>query len=122
MKLHLEIDLGEQLSERDKALLHAILGGKATPARLEEIAETKPAKAAPAKTATKAKAEPEPEPEPEAAEEGGATMEQAVEAATKLVAGGKAAKVKTALTDLGVKRVSELDPSDIQAFLDAVNG
>ena len=82
-----------------------------------EPATPAPKKAAPKKTA------PAPEPEPEEAEETeetGATLEDAVKAATALVTSGKPNKVKAALTAVGVDKVSSLKGSEIQGFLDAL--
>ena len=48
------------------------------------------------------------------------TMADAVERASKLVSQNKTAGVKAALTDIGVRRVSELKDDQIKEFLDAV--
>ena len=75
---------------------------------------------APAKSTRKAKAAPAPEPEPEEEPEGN-TLEDAVTRATELVAEGRAAEVKGALANFGVKRVSELEESQVEEFLAALN-
>ena len=49
------------------------------------------------------------------------TMSDAVAAATKLVSGGNAAKVKAALAVAGAKRVSEVAAEDLAAFVAALN-
>lgn len=77
-----------------------------------------PAKPAPKKSAAKAKPAPEPEPEEEASD--GPTLEDAVARATELVSEGRAADVKGALQNFGVKRVSELEESQVEAFLEAL--
>lgn len=123
----------EEITDLDRAVLAVLADGGATApvATKAEIAETAapaPAKKAePAKKAAAPKAEPapapEPEPEPEAepVASSGATLTDAVEAATKLVSEGKAAKVKAALAEAGAKRVSELAEGDIPAFLAALD-
>jgi hypothetical protein len=122
MQLHFDTAALTAVDQKIIAALHEHFGGSPAAAA--------PAKSAPAAAAPKAaakpaaKAEPEPEPEPEAPAEtatSGATMQDAVDAATDMVANGKAGKVKEVLTSLGVKRVSELSEDQIQAFLDAVN-
>lgn len=107
---------------------------KAVDARVKAQAE--PAKA-PAKRTRKAPAKvvEEPTPEPEAApsaptapaaesadEEAtdGPSLEDAISLATKLVSEGKRPKVKEALASIGVGRVSQLKPEQVQAFIDAV--
>lgn len=77
--------------------------------------------AAPApKKATRGKAAAAPEPEPED-EPTGNTLEDAVARATELVAEGRAADVKGALANFNVKRVSELDESQVEEFLAALS-
>lgn len=49
------------------------------------------------------------------------TMAEAVAAATQLVSTGGAAKVKEALATVGAKRVSEIAPESIGAFLAALS-
>lgn len=121
----------EEITDLDRAVLAVLADGGATApvATKAEIAETAapaPAKKAePAKKAAAPKAEPAPEPKPEpeaeAVASSGATLTDAVEAATKLVSEGKAAKVKAALAEAGAKRVSELAEGDIPAFLAALD-
>jgi hypothetical protein len=120
MQLHFDTAALTAVDQKIIAALHEHFGGSPAAAA--------PAKSAPAAAAPKAAAKPaakaEPEPEPEAPAEtatSGATMQDAVDAATDMVANGKAGKVKEVLTSLGVKRVSELSEDQIQAFLDAVN-
>lgn len=60
--------------------------------------------------------------QPAADEPDGPTMEQAVERATELVGEGRAADVKGALANFGVKRVSELEESQIAEFLESLDG
>ena len=118
------------LSEMDINML-AFLAEQGEPVEVEEAADEpepepdpKPSKKkAAAKKATTKKADPEPEPDPEPESEDdsdGPTMSDAVAAATQLVSSGEAAKVKAALAEVGAKRVSEMDESDIPAFLAAL--
>lgn len=76
--------------------------------------------AAPAPAAKKAKAAPAAE-EPAEEEATGPTLEDAVAKATELVGEGEAAKVKGALAQFGVKRVSELEESQVAEFLAALD-
>lgn len=46
--------------------------------------------------------------------------QKAVEMATTLVGDGKAAQVRTALQDVGIKKVSELKDKDLAAFIKAL--
>lgn len=117
MQLHFDTADLNEIDQKIIAALHAHFGGT-TAAPAAKPAATTPA----AKPAAAAKPAKVADPEPEAtASADGPTMQDAVDAATEMVAGGKAAKVKEVLTDLGVKRVSELSEDQIQAFLDAVN-
>lgn len=114
--MQITIDTSQPLSDIDLAVLGVLLG--------QDAAATPAPKAAakPAKKAAAAKAEPEPEPEAE--EDEGSdepTLEEAVALATKLVSSGKSKDVKAALTDAGVKRVSELKSEDIPAFIKALS-
>lgn len=118
----------EDLTDLDRQVL-AVLAGDAAPASdapaQEATKAEKPApaakKAAPAPKAAKPAPEPETEeetPEEEPEETGDApTKEQAIEMATKLVAGGEAAKVKAALTEVGAKKVSELTDDNVAEFI-----
>lgn len=119
------------LSELDIAMLSFLAEqGEVADAPEEPAPEPAPAKAATkAKAAPKAepaKAEPEPVVEEPAEEdllggEDAPTMSQAIAAATELVSSGGAAKVKAALAEVGVKRVSEMKDADIPTFLAALN-
>lgn len=108
------------LSELDIKILDIVLN------EVSDVADAEPAppvKAAPAPKPVKApKPEPVVEAEPEDDDLLGAapTMSDAVAAATNLVSAGHAAKVKEALTTLGVKRVSEVKEEDISVFLAAL--
>lgn len=99
----------------DVEYVQALLSGEAPTAEVTVAA--KPAKAPAKKAAAKAAPEPEPE-EPEAE---GVTLEDAVARATELVAEGRAADVKGALAQFNVKRVSELEELQVEAFLEALN-
>lgn len=98
----LTIDTAQPLSDNEKAALRILIG-------CDPVTEAAPA-AAPA---------PAPTPIPPAAEE--ATMDDAIQVATKMVAEGKATGVKTALSELGVKRVSDLKGEDIATFINSLS-
>lgn len=112
------------------------------PESVEDVGKAKPAPKAKAKPAPKAKPEPvkdepapakpepveaapaaEPEPakdEPEQAkdEDGpGTSVDDAVARAAALLSEGKAEQVKAALAALDINRVSQLKPSQVEAFL-----
>lgn len=112
------------LSEMDIAMLGFLAGQSDTEETVEETAPAPaPAKATPAKAkAAKPAPAPAPEPEEEDLLGGAPTMSDAVTAATSLVSSGGAAKVKAALALVGAKRVSEMKPEDIPAFLAALEG
>ena len=80
------------------------------------VQETKPKKAP--KKAEKAP-EPEPQPEPEAAP--ALTLEAVRASLAAVVKNGGSAKVRDALADLGVSKLSDLDPSRFGELLEAVN-
>lgn len=112
------------LSDLDIAMLGFLAGQE-----VDETPDDTPAPVEPPKATKAPKAEPKPAPaaEPEPADEdllGGGdpapTMSDAIAAATELVSSGGAAKVKAALAEVGVKRVSELPEGDITKFLAAL--
>ena len=80
------------------------------------VQETKPKKAT--KKAEKAP-EPEPQPEPEAAS--ALTLEDVRASLAAVVKNGGSAKVRDALADMGVSKLSDLDPSRFGELLEAVN-
>lgn len=80
------------------------------------VQETKPKKAA--KKAEKAP-EPEPQLEPEAAP--ALTLEDVRASLAAVVKNGGSAKVRDALADMGVSKLSDLDPSRFGELLEAVN-
>lgn len=80
------------------------------------VQETKPKKAS--KKAEKAP-EPEPQPEPEAAPT--LTLEDVRASLAAVVKNGGSAKVRDALADMGVSKLSDLDPSRFGELLEAVN-
>ena len=80
------------------------------------VQETKPKKAP--KKAKKAP-EPEPQPEPEAAP--ALTLEDVRASLAAVVKNGGSAKVRDALADMGVSKLSDLDPSRFGELLEAVN-
>ena len=80
------------------------------------VQETKPKKAP--KKAVKAP-EPEPQPEPEAAPT--LTLEDVRASLAAVVKNGGSAQVRDALADMGVSKLSDLDPSRFGELLEAVN-
>ena len=80
------------------------------------VQETKPKKAP--KKAVKVP-EPEPQPEPEAAPT--LTIEDVRASLAAVVKNGGSAKVRDALADLGVSKLSDLEPSRFGELLEAVN-
>ena len=116
------------LSELDLRILWLLGNADDAPAPKAEKAAPKAEPAA--KAAPKAKPTPKAEEpveeleeavEEDTADESGATMEDAVALATKLVSSGQAAKVKAALAEAGAKRVSELKDEDIASFIAALS-
>ena len=79
------------------------------------VQETKPKKA----TKKPAEKAPEPEPEPEAAP--ALTIEDVRASLAAVVKNGGSAKVRDALADMGVSKLSDLDPSRFGQLLEAVN-
>lgn len=127
------------LSDHDRAVLSALatagLGelppapAKKAPAPEPAPAEA-PAKKAPAKKAPEPETEapapaeaPAPEPETEAPDKGtgGPTVDDAVARAASLLSAGRADAVKAALASLDINRVSQLKPSQVGAFLEALD-
>jgi len=122
MYIEIHHNTTDGLTDQDKAILMALAGVEsAGSAPVSAPAASAPAKAA-AKSGKKAeKSAPAPEPEEEDEDLVGGdspTMEDAVARATELVSSGQAAKLKAALNKAGAKKVSELKPGDIAAFLD----
>lgn len=139
------------LSDHDRAVLSALAtaglgelppapfkagGYTPKPESVEEVGKTKPApkakaKAKPAPKAkpepVEAKPEPAPEPAPEAPTEApdkgtdGPTVDDAVARAASLLSEGRADAVKAALASLDINRVSQLKPSQVGAFLEALD-
>jgi hypothetical protein len=109
----ININLSEDLTPREQAVLRAVLGNE------PPVAEA-PKTRRPRKTA-----EPTPEPEEpttttEATNDDPDPRAEAVARATKLVSLGKSAEVKKVLAKFKVERVSKLKDSDIEAFLAAL--
>ena len=80
------------------------------------VQETKPKKAT--KKAAKA---PEPEPQPEVEAAPTLTLEDVRASLAAVVKNGGSAKVRDALADMGVSKLSDLDPSRFGELLEAVN-
>jgi hypothetical protein len=124
MKFTIELDAVETVTAGDIQILEALLQaakgkhdlGHSTdepPTVVQEPKATPPAR----KKATP-EPEPEPEPEPDSSEE--VERAKVTARAMELLGQGKQSDIKTALTDLGVKRVSELAPKQFAAFMEAV--
>lgn len=129
--MQITIDMSSPLTDAERAVL-AVLAqpdSDRQPANEEKAPAKRRRKQKPKEELEAAKSEPEApaeEPEPEAAEDDSGSAEEdpmakAVELATELVSSGKAAEVKAALTDLGVKRVSELDDDNVGDFIEAIS-
>ena len=80
------------------------------------VQETKPKKAA--KKAVKA---PEPEPQPEVEAAPALTLEDVRASLAAVVKNGGSAKVRDALADMGVSKLSDLAPERFSELLEAVN-
>lgn len=146
MQIQVNINTNEPLSPHERAVLLALAGGRdssldtsseSAAEEPQEAAKTAVKATTPAKRAPAAKKpEPKPEPvvddaadedeenlieeEPAAESDAAPTMQDAIDAATALVAKKKAPVVKAALADFGAARVSQLKDKDIAAFLEAL--
>lgn len=80
------------------------------------VQETKPKKAP-----KKAEKAPEPEPQPEVEAAPTLTLEDVRASLAAVVKNGGSAKVRDALADMGVSKLSDLDPSRFSELLEAVN-
>ena len=80
------------------------------------VQETKPKKAT--KKAAKA---PEPEPQPEVEAAPTLTLEDVRASLAAVVKNGGSTQVRDALADMGVSKLSDLDPSRFSELLEAVN-
>lgn len=121
------------LSDHDRAVLSALATaglGELPPAPAKKAPEPAPAEAPAKKAPAKKAPEPEPEtpaeapePETEAPDKGtdGPTVDDAVARAAALLSEGRADAVKAALASLDINRVSQLKPSQVGAFLEALD-
>lgn len=109
--MQITIDTNSDLSEFDKQILSLLTDGTT-----QAIVAPKAA----AKT-TKAAAAPEPVADEPAPDSGGATLDDAIAAASKLISAGKTADVKSALAKFNAKKVSELTENNIAAFIAALD-
>ena len=132
MQIQITLDSNAPLTEKDRAILAPILGN------IVPVEEPAPATAKPARTAKPAPAKTKPAPveEPEVEDEeteapveetededllgGEVTLQDAIDRATELVSSGKSAQVKAALAKVGAKRVSDIKPSNLKKFIDAL--
>lgn len=80
------------------------------------VRETKPKKAS-----KKAEKAPEPEPQPEAEATPALTLEDVRASLAAVVKNGGSAKVRDALADMGVSKLSDLAPERFSELLEAVN-
>ena len=125
MQIQITLDSNAPLTEKDRAILAPILGNIVP---IEEPAPStakpaRPAKPAPAKTKPAPVEEPEVEDEETEDEDllgGEVTLQDAIDRATELVSSGKSAQVKAALAQVGAKRVSDIKPSNLKKFIDAL--
>ena len=127
MQIQITLDSNAPLTEKDRAILAPILGN------IVPIEEPSPSTAKPARPAKPAPAKTKPAPvedeETEAPVEetededllgGEFTLQDAIDRATELVSSGKSAQVKAALAQVGAKRVSDIKPSNLKKFIDAL--
>lgn len=105
----------DNLSERDFAMLRALVGGPSVTASstpMVTVSQDETPTKRPGRPRKAVAAVPDPETGP--------TVADAVKVATDLVANGKTAEVRAALTAAGVNRVSELSEDDVAPFLAAL--
>lgn len=88
--------------------------------RLQAV-ETAVQETKPKKTAKKAEKAPEPEPQPETKAAPALTIEDVRATLAAVVKNGGSAKVRDALADLGVSKLSDLAPERFGELLEAVN-
>jgi preprotein translocase subunit SecD len=121
----LSITVTLPITEEEAATLRSILdGGPATVEAVQSNTTAPAAKAAAPKAAPKV-AKPEPAAEEDLVGEApaaptGPTKQDAVDKAIAMVNSGGKDQVKAALEAVGVKRVSELKDTQVQAFLDSL--
>lgn len=123
MQITITLDT-ESLSETDKQILSslsgaaAVVGDQASAPSAKSAPTTKAEPKATKKAEPKAVQKAEPEDDDDDSDgDDGATLQDAIDLATKVVSEGKAKAVKAALTSAGVKRVSELKASQVAAFM-----
>lgn len=132
--MKITINTETPLSAQEREVLRTLLGESepsvdGSPAAAKESSED--SSPAPRRRATKkasAPKKPDPEPDEDEAddddageEEEESLFDQAVAAATKLASSGQGAKVRKALTKIGVKKVSDIkSDKDLKKFLELV--
>lgn len=124
--MHISINTDEGISSTDVSILQAILSanGAAVPTTPAAAAKSSTPKAATPVDSPVPDPEPEPAVEPDEDLVGGdaPTLQDALDKATALVAGGKAAAVKAALTAIGHDgKVSALSVEQVPGFLAALD-
>lgn len=127
MHITLNIDTAQELSALDLGVLGVLAGNGAAPVAAARQAAS-PTASAPA--AKKAAAAPPKAAEPVAAEAevdllgddpaAGPTLQDAIDAATAVVAAGEPARIKAALDLVGAAKVRELTEEQVAPFLEAL--
>lgn len=122
MHITLNIDTEQSLSALDLGVLGVLAGNGAAPVAAARQAAS-PTASAPA-AATPVAAAPDPEPEPEVdllgADTTAPTLQDAIDAATAVVAAGEPARIKAALDLVGAAKVRELTEEQVAPFLEAL--
>lgn len=126
MHITLNIDTEQSLSALDLGVLGVLAGNGAAPvaAARQAASPTASAPAAKKAAATPVAAAPDPEPEPEVdllgADTTAPTLQDAIDAATAVVAAGEPARIKAALDLVGAAKVRELTEEQVAPFLEAL--
>ena len=110
----------DNLSGLDLAVLDILRGGDGAPPVPATVKPAPKAEAPVSQPVAAPVAEAEAPVEEPAEDVSDVTRDDAVAAATKLVSSGKAQVVRDALSNLGVKKVSELPDESLAAFVNAL--
>ena len=130
MIIEFSIDTAEGLTEKDRAILQALMGeGTVVGFKPIVVAEKEPepepepeAKKAPAKKAPAKEKKPEPEPEEDVETQSYEKLRrQALDAAVAARAEGRREDLVNALKAVSVSRVSMIEDEDLVAFVEALN-
>lgn len=114
MHITLNIDTEQKLSAMDLSVLRALTGTGPTPAAATSQAAS-PSVAAPVEATT-----PEPEVDLLGDDSSTVTLQDAIDAATAVVAAGEPARIKAALDLVGAEKVRLLTPEQVAPFLEAL--